>query len=142
MAGPINCGRPAEQELQAAVAIGLEFSPALRCASTVCGPGMVADADETGYGKKCLAGNSRAEYGGNEGAGVQPVPPPTVVLGDVAVESAGGPDIGRKARQAGGRVEAREMEAVVPQEDPEAISGIGVTVEIGRRGRRDLYATT
>ena len=61
------------------------------------------------------------------------------MLPEVAVETASSPDVRRKGRQRGGRIWAREVDAVVAEEDPAAVCRVGVAGEVCSRGRSDLH---
>jgi hypothetical protein len=58
--------------------------------------------------------------------------------GDIAVEPPGGPGIRRVSRERYGRVRPGQVDAVVAQEDPEAVGGVGIADQVRGRGRGDL----
>ena len=61
------------------------------------------------------------------------------MLAEVAVETAGGPGVRGKGRQRGGWAQAREMDAVMAQEDPAAVGHVGVAGQVRTGGRGDLH---
>ena len=110
---------------------------AARGARTVGRPGPVADAGQPGNGQQRLAGGPDPEQVFGRSPGLQRLPPPLVMQGDIAVESPGGPGIRRKCREGGAWVRPGQVHAVVAQEDPEAVGGVGVADQVRGRGGGD-----
>jgi hypothetical protein len=71
-------------------------------------------------------------------AGLQPLPPSPKMLAEVAVETASSPGVRGKCGQRGGWIWTREVDAVVAEEDPIAVSSVGVAGEVRTSGRSDL----
>lgn len=131
---------PGEQCPQRGGEVWLDFSPAAGGPRSVGRPGLVADADQPGNGKQCLAGGPDPEQVFASRPGLQRLPPPLVMQGDIAVESPGGPGIRREWREGGARVRPGQVHAVVAQEDPEAVGGVGIAGQVRGRGGGDLHA--
>src|SRR6266567_151714 len=100
---------------------------------------MVVDADQPGDGQERLTGDPDTKQVRGHRPGLQPPPPSPKMLADVAVETASSPGVRGKRRQHGGWIRARQVDAVVAQEDPKAVCSVGVADEVCRRGRSDLH---
>lgn len=137
--GAAFCVGPGVQLGELGGEVRLEVAPALHGTGTVGRPGLVVDADQPGDGQERLSGDPGSQQVRSHGPGLLALSPSPEMLADIAVETAGGPGVRRKGWQRGGRIRAREVDAVVAQEDPAAVGRVGVADEIGRRGRRDLH---
>jgi len=99
---------------------------------------MVVDADQPGHGQQRLTGDPDTQQIRSHRPGRQLLAPAPEMLAEVAVETARSPGIRRKRGQRGGWIRAREIDAVVAQEDPVAKCRVGVTGEVRSRGRGDF----
>src|SRR6266702_7362091 len=100
---------------------------------------MVVDADQPGHGQQRLTGDPDTQQICSRRPGRQLLTPAPEMLAEVAVETARSPGIRRKRGQRGGWIRAREIDAVVAQEDPEAVRSVGVADQISSRGRREFH---
>ena len=118
---------------------GLELTPALHSTWTVGRPGVVVDADQPADGQERLTGDPDTNHIRSHRPGLQPLPPSPKMLPEVAVETASSPGVRGKGRQRGRWIWAREVDAVVAEEDPTAVCRVGVADEVCTSGRSDLH---
>jgi hypothetical protein len=100
---------------------------------------MVANADQSGHGQERLTGDPDTKQVRLHRARLQLLPPPPKMLAEVAVEPASSPGVRGKRRQRGRWIRTREMDAIVAQEDPEAVCTGGVADKVCTSGRSDLH---
>ena len=117
----------------------LKLAPAPDRACPVGRPGMVVDADQPRHGQQRLTGGPDTQQVRRHRPGRQLLTPAPQVPAEVAVEPARSPGIRGKRGQRGGWIRAREMDAVMAEEDPQAVPGIGLVGQIRSRGRREFH---